>query len=95
MRADPLRDLPLLSKEADAPPKAEPFDATRLDAHALTPEEMIRVGLNLSAEHGPGALRIGMGYVDGLIDLLLFLPLDQLTALRTEFLPAPTTEVTP
>lgn len=90
--SDPLRDFPALAAEADAPPVIAPFDATRLEAHRLTPAEMIRVGLDLSLNNGPGPMQIGIGYIDGLVDLLLFLPLDELTALRAEFLPPPATE---
>ena len=90
--ADPLLELPFLSAEADAPPPPERVGPERLDDARLTPAQMVQVGLDYSRMAGPTP---GMGFLDGLIDIILFLPLDQLTALRTEFLPAPTTEVTP
>jgi hypothetical protein len=89
--ADPLLELPFLSAEADAPPP-ERVGPERLDDARLTPAQMVQVGLDYSRMAGPTP---GVGFLDGLIDIILFLPLDQLTALRTEFLPAPTTEVTP
>lgn len=83
--ADPLRGLPLLSAEADAAPIVPEHEGPdRLRDARLTPVQMIQVGLDYSRRNGPTP---GIGFLDGLIDLLLFLPLDELSAVRAEFLP--------
>ena len=80
---DPLATLPLLSAEVEV-------DVRRLETHRLTPRQMIDTATAISAHSGAGHVAVGVGLLDGLVDLILFLPLDQLTALRAEYLPTET-----
>lgn len=58
--------------------------------HRLTPSQMIET-TRLALEGGHG-VKLGEGLIEGLLDLILLLPLDELTALRAEYAPAPTLE---
>lgn len=56
--------------------------------HRLTPAQMIATA-RAFAEGGGHAADLSGAFLEGLIDLILLLPLDELTALRAELAPAP------
>ena len=83
MSRDPLASLPMLSAEVNV-------DINRLDTHRLTPRQMVDAATSLSAYSNGGHVGVGSGLLDGLVDIILFLPLNELTALRAEYLPTET-----
>ena len=72
--------MPLLSAEVNV-------DINRLATHRLTPRLMVDLATSLSAYSNGGRVGVGSGLLDGLVDIILFLPLNELTALRAEYLP--------
>lgn len=66
-------------------------DITTPLGHRLTPVQMIEVARGYADGTTPTEA-VTSGFLEGLIDLILLLPMDELTALRAELAPAPTLE---